>query len=401
MISEAADANLAWTGPSVRGLRVLGFCDYFGTTSSGGAERVAASVYKRMVAAGARVTVVTTGPSVEAGWTLSPDGVSIIGIPAYDLSGVLGVQVALAPRLRSITSSVVDDVAPHVLHANGLHFQTSIMSGAVQRSSEVPLVTSVHVGTLSRLALPSRLVTMAYEQTIGRWLLRRSAHVIAVSGDAAENAARRGARREALTIVENGVDHRRFGDLASASQGTQPRILYLGRLIANKGPLVLIDALAQLRARGHTVNATFLGDGPQRSSVARSIEAAGLSGDVALLGHVDAVECYMRTGDILVRPSATEGMSLALLEAMAGGLVVVASDIPANRGLITAGETGVLFPHGNAASLADCLAALLADPKGRQTLGEAAKERVKLNTWDRCAVETAAVLTSVAQWQGS
>jgi len=398
---EGADADLAWTGPSVRGLRVLGFCDYFGMTSSGGVERVAVAVYKRMVAAGAVVTVVTTGPSVKTGRTLSPDGVRIIGVPAYDLSGLLGVQTAVAPRLRLIASNVVNEVAPHVLHANGLHFQTSLLGGAVHRSSEVPLVTSVHVGSVSQLGLPSRLAATAYEQTIGRWLLRQSAHVIAVSGDAAQNAARRGAHRGALTIVENGVDHERFGNLSPVPREGRPRVLYLGRLIGNKGPIVLVKALAQLRARGYGVSAVFLGDGPQKASVARAIEAAGLAGDVALLGHVDAVESFMRAGDILVRPSSTEGMSLALLEAMAGGLVVVASDIPANRDLVTDGKTGLLFPVGRVGALAKCLAALMTDPARCHRLGQAAQRRVMSNTWARCAAETAVVLASSTQWQHS
>jgi glycosyltransferase involved in cell wall biosynthesis len=94
------------------------------------------------------------------------------------------------------------------------------------------------------------------------------------------------------------------------------------------------------------------------------------------VGEVTDVEPYLRAADVFVLPSRDEGMSIALLEAMAVGLPAVASDIPGNRAVVEPGRTGWLVPVDDAAALAAALTTAFTDAGGSMAVGAAAREAV-------------------------
>ena len=106
------------------------------------------------------------------------------------------------------------------------------------------------------------------------------------------------------------------------------------------------------------------------------IKAAGLTGRVVLAGAFDAVDEILQAADLFVLPSREEGLSLALLEALAAGLPVVASDIPGNRLVIEDGQEGLLFPPGAAGVLASAIEVLLSEPNRAAALAAAGRARV-------------------------
>lgn len=183
---------------------------------------------------------------------------------------------------------------------------------------------------------------------------------------APSHAAARLAARAALAAANADLK------LAKGSQLT----VYVGRLHASKGLTTLLAAWRSV-ARQHRESRLWLvGEGPLEGELEDEIQAAGLAGRVVLAGAFDAVDEILQAANLFVLPSREEGLSLALLEALAAGLPVVASDIPGNRLVIEDGRQGLLFPPGDAGTLATAMGALLREPDRAAGLAAAGRERV-------------------------
>ncbi|MEX2120776.1 MAG: glycosyltransferase family 4 protein [Pirellulales bacterium] len=156
-----------------------------------------------------------------------------------------------------------------------------------------------------------------------------------------------------------------------------PLVVYTGRLHEMKGLDHLLSAWPAVLARHPGARLWLVGEGPFRPRLIEQIENLGLSTSVLLAGLYDDVEDFLLAADVFVLPSLEEGMSVALLEAMAAGLPVVASSIAANAPLVEDGRHGRLVPPGDSAALAAALAELLEQPDAAARLGSSARERVE------------------------
>ena len=168
--------------------------------------------------------------------------------------------------------------------------------------------------------------------------------------------------------------------------------MYVGRQIPNKGPQVLLNALLQLSRDGIRFRAEFLSDGPLRATLEKRARDNGLGESIRFTGIVPDQAAHIPQADIIVRPSFTEGMPLSLLEAMASGVCVVASNIGGNSDLVCSGANGMLFSAGDTLELADTLRTLLEDPGLRHRLAMAGCETAQTYSWDKSASETARIL---------
>jgi len=378
-------------GGHFAGLRVLGFCDHFTESSSGGAEKVTAEVYSRFCAQGLEVTVLSAIPGRDAE-VVAVRGIPTQVVPALDLAEVLNAQVTLAPRLLGAARRLIDEFRPQVLHATSVHFQGSIAAALLAWSRRLPLVTTGHVASVSQLPPLTQAAATAYEQTVGRLILRSSTRVIAVSEAVAAHLRHLGAAADRVRVVTNGVDQDRF--TPGARDPHRRQVVFVGRLIQNKGPA---DALAAFAALGRPeARLTFVGDGPMRAELEREVARLGLGGAVCFTGHLDDVAPILGSADVLIRPSRTEGQSLAILEAMAAGVCVLATDIPANRELVDDGDSGLLAPVGDTRQLAAGLARLLDDGVLRDRLAAQGRQRARQHSWEVCARETGRVLMEAA-----
>jgi rhamnosyl/mannosyltransferase len=239
----------------------------------------------------------------------------------------------------------------------------------------------------------TRFTTSIYERTFGRFVLRSSLRVIAVSQATAAHVGRLGARN--VTVVANGVDHGQF--VPPPQRPESPiEIVFVGRLIGNKGPAMALAAFSSLHHPAARL--TFVGDGPSRADLEKA--GAKIGDAVRFLGHRDDVAEVLKAAHIMVRPSQTEGQSLAMLEAMASGMVIVASDIEANRELIQTGVTGLLHRTNNVIDLADALHKAITDPVFRQSLAAAAHQQSLRYSWDQCATQTGVILLAAANEKG-
>jgi glycosyltransferase involved in cell wall biosynthesis len=194
-----------------------------------------------------------------------------------------------------------------------------------------------------------------------------------------------------VQVIHCGVDTTVFrplddhGPVSPAIAEERPLdILSIGTLHEVKGQSVLLEACRILAARGVAIRVRFVGDGPDRAMLEDRIAAAGLGGQVELLGIRTRAEIavLLASTDVLVAPSVPtragkrEGIPVVLMEAMASGVPVVASRLSGIPELVTDGQDGRLFPPGDASALADALGELAADPALRTQLGQAGRATV-------------------------
>jgi len=153
----------------------------------------------------------------------------------------------------------------------------------------------------------------------------------------------------------------------------------VGRLAAVKNLPMLIDAFARVRARNpefaRRARLALVGDGPQADLLAHTIAQAGLQDQVWLAGARHDVPACLQALDLLCLPSLAEGISNALLEAMATGLPVVATAVGGNDELVAPGCTGALVGSGDTSALADAIERYFRDPDLRARHASAARER--------------------------
>ena len=280
------------------------------------------------------------------------------GVPRY---------IAELARARRFVRRAAGRWAPSVIHVN----TTALLVGAILgRPGGARLVWHVHeivvrpraIATLFRVApLATADRVIAVSDAVSRWL---------------------GAvpfRRGRVTTIRNGIPHR---PVDRAGRGDRPRVAYVGRLNRWKGYEVFIDAVALLGARFPEVDFLVVGDPPpgeewRRDDLDRMIAAAGIADRVEVLGFCDDVPALLDTVDIVAVPSTwPDPLPTIVLEAMRAGCAVVASDHGGAPEMIEDSRSGVLVPPGDAAALADAVAALLRDDDRRVQMGERAAERV-------------------------
>jgi glycosyltransferase involved in cell wall biosynthesis len=371
-----------------RGLRVLEFCDYYGPRGMGGAERVAREVNQRLVEHGTELLVL----SVVAGGAHADRGVPVARRDPVDLSSALGGQLSVSPGYLGWAAEQAVAYRPDILYAHSLHFHGSLVAARISRRWRIPLVTVVHVGALDALRGRARALAEIYEHTAGRFILRQSRGVLAVSHAVARHAEQLGARRDAISVVANGVDHGRF--IPTVPPARAVTVVFVGRLIANKGPELLMDAARALRLRGTTVSVVFVGDGPLRGRLER--RARELGDVVVFAGASDDVASWLQRAHIVVRPSYTEGMPLTVLEAMASRRCIVVSDIPAHREILEHGRTALFHRVGDAGDLAATIETATREPQLRERLSHAAHRASLAYTWEATATQHSRVLRRAA-----
>ena len=159
--------------------------------------------------------------------------------------------------------------------------------------------------------------------------------------------------------------------------GGAPLAVYAGQLQRNKGLDELIDAWKTIVGGWPGARLWIAGEGPHRAALHGRIHALGLSDRVVLAGPFDCVDDLLAAADLFVLPSPEEDMSVALLEAMAAGLPIVATDNPGNRDVVADGEHALLAGAEDAGAVAAAIGRLLDQPELGSRLGAAARDRVK------------------------
>jgi glycosyltransferase involved in cell wall biosynthesis len=342
--------------------------------SVGGIQSQTLALARALAELGVEVHVVTR-PA--AGWAPREerDGITVHRV------GLARGGPAATVAYVSLAARAATALAPEVLHAH----QLLSPAAAALLASEllgVPLVVTAHAsGSVGDVA------SLARQGPLGRArlaALRWGADAfVAVSGPIEEELRSSGVAPRRVRVIPNGVDTRRHFPVddperrrARRALGLPPvpAVVYAGRLAPEKGVDVLVDAWAGARRRGSLATLAIVGDGAERGALERRARDHGILGAVRFAGAADDVTPWLRAADAFVLPSRTEGLSVALLEAMATGLPVVASDVGGTRAAV--GETAVLVPPADPVALCAALCAVLEEPGRAAALGAAARRRV-------------------------
>lgn len=209
--------------------------------------------------------------------------------------------------------------------------------------------------------------------------------LIAVSGEVkAAMVQTIGLGPDKITVIYNGVDLKRYTPHVDKTllrrrlglPETAGLLVMIGTLKEAKGHRYMIEAMALLVQSRPDVQLLLVGDGELRQELQGQVNGLHLNDRIHFLGSRQDVPDLLAAGDIFVLPSLWEGLSIALLEAMATGLPIVASEVSGTVQVIIPGQTGILVPPGEPDRLAAAIGQLLANPGCAQALGAAAKERV-------------------------
>lgn len=200
-----------------------------------------------------------------------------------------------------------------------------------------------------------------------RRLMQRNDAFQAISAETVRKLHAAGMPAQKIKAIPNAVDLSLYGQRSPTPPG-QLRVVYTGRLTPVKGVDVLVRAWARLPDRsGLTLN--IVGDGPQRAELEAFVAEAGIGDSVRFSGWTDDVRAALRDADLYVQPSLNEGLPNSVLEAMAGGLPVVATRVSGNEDLVHEGINGCLAEAGDADSLAQAFVRVLADRTALQRMG--------------------------------
>jgi glycosyltransferase involved in cell wall biosynthesis len=195
---------------------------------------------------------------------------------------------------------------------------------------------------------------------------------------------------EKITVVHNGADLTPFRD---PSPGTlraelgltpdQPLVIVLGRLAANKGQRFLVEAAPDILARFPTTHFVFAGNPEGRGDIEARIRALNLEPHFSLLSFRSDVVNLLRSSDLFVLPSLGEGFSLAIVEALAAGLPVVATRVGGAAEIIDEGRNGFLVPPADAGALGEAvIRALSLDAPARENMRRAALDTARHFSFD-------------------
>jgi glycosyltransferase involved in cell wall biosynthesis len=206
------------------------------------------------------------------------------------------------------------------------------------------------------------------------WAARRSAASVAVCQALADILLDWGLPRERLRVLRNGVDLQRFRPQPAASARTRlgldgaPLLLSVGNLVDVKGHDLTIDALARLRERWPGVRLCIVGEGPLRQRLLDQALRLGLQDHVQLPGRVsqEALPAWYSAADALILSSRSEGWANVLLEAMACGTPVVATDVGGSAEVLAGSAVGVLVGRREPAALAAAVERLLESAPSRE-----------------------------------
>ncbi|RZM35658.1 MAG: glycosyltransferase [Sphingomonas sp.] len=281
--------------------------------------------------------------------------------------------------------------APDIVHVHaGIGWEGHAAVRAAHAAG-VPVVRTEH--------LPY-LLTDAAQRDEHRDTATALARLICVSDAVGDSYRAAGVDPALVETIHNGVGPHRPSRSRAALRGEwgvgdAPVLLMVARLSEQKGHALLLDALPAIRAAHPNVIVLLAGEGPLLTQTARAIAAKGLAGTVRMLGTRSDVADLMALADLLVLPSAFEGLPLVALEAMAAGLPVVATVAPGNAEAIEDGVTGRLTA-ADPASFAEAIVTLLADRDSLKTMANAAIERQQdLFSADRMIADTRAVYAAV------
>jgi glycosyltransferase involved in cell wall biosynthesis len=327
---------------------------------AGGAERIAVETATALDPERYEATVVVTRATGPLEDVLDRRGVSWTA---------LGRRRGFAPSKLRAAHRLLRDADLIYSHK----FGSNIWGALFSRSTGVPLV--VNEQTFSGIRTWRRTYGYRY------WIAPTARRIICPTQHIADSLRTEGVPADRLLVIPNGVELDVAMPRAEAREalGLAPNAFVVGivaRLRPEKAHEVLLRAIARVNRTGRDATVCILGDGPTRARLEEEVAALDIGRSVVWAGERSDAKQLVSAFDVGVLCSNWEGLPVAVLETMAGGVPVVSTDVGSMR-LLLGDDCGVLVPAGDDAALAEAIGGLFDDPERRRALGVRGHERIR------------------------
>ncbi len=273
---------------------------------------------------------------------------------------------------RSVPAAIRDLVTrtgADVVHAHG--YKADVYVYLAMRTSQTPIVSTCHGWIDNGLAV--RLYG-----ALDRFTLRRYSGIVAVSDGVKQRLLNAGVAARRIRLIRNGVDLKPF---ANAQQPNQDRsgedhslcVGLVGRLSHEKGIDLFLRAASDVLIKLPLIRFAIVGDGPDQAQLEELVAQLKIGASVSLLGRSEDMPAFYASLDILVSSSRQEGLPIALLEGMASGLPLVATNVGLVPDIVHNDRTGILVSTESVDALATAMLKLIQNPKLRRSYGAAAQ----------------------------
>jgi len=338
----------------------------------GGTEKMLAALIRGLDRTRFEPSLLALKPLGETARELAAEGIPVksLGLPAtVSLPYLLALPGAFWKLRRELLRRRPDILHCFLFQANLLGRLAAGFSGVPANLSSIRVIEAEH-----RFLLPLDRITSG-------WVTRYTAVGEAVRRFAIEQLKLDPAR---VKTIPNGIDLRAFAGLEAEPvrrefriPAAAPLIGMMGRLHAQKGVDIFLQAVSKLRADFPELKALVIGEGPDRGALERLAASLDLSAAVIFTGLRHDGPALLTALDLFVLPSRYEGMPNVVLEAMAAGKAVVAAAVGAVPELVQEGRTGLLVPPEDPEALARAIRALLQDAELRRRLGANGRGRIE------------------------
>jgi glycosyltransferase involved in cell wall biosynthesis len=350
--------------------------------ASGGIGYYVYNLSRNLIQRGHEVTVITRG---KAGKTINR---SVDGINLFEASffPVYPIHLEIHGFFVSAIVKEIDKLKKISL----IHLHSPVVPAI---RTKLPILSTIHTAmkvdsTYHEVIDPYSLVEKAqsrfFTPLAELQTLRDSNRVTAVSPSIAKELQNYRVKTGHVDVVWNGVDENKF--CPGKTEGSSEYVLYTGVLRARKGLFDLLKSAEIVNSKFPDTKFVICGAGPLLQKLQDQVKGMGLSAQVIFTGRVSReklIEMYKKA-TIQVVPSIYEGLPTVVLEAMACGLPVIATNIGGSKDLISSGRNGLLVPVHSPELIAEKIMTLLCDKPNRLRLGRNARNTILENfTWDK------------------
>jgi glycosyltransferase involved in cell wall biosynthesis len=293
---------------------------------------------------------------------------------------IFPLPIILVPPKPAKIREVISRGRFDIVHAHHAFTPTSLLSISSAEKLRVPSILTNHtiflVSDVKHIWVPTSYILYPYRRYINK------ASLITAVSEAAAKFIEHFAKGKEIVVVPNGVDVERFTLIVrkTISLLERPTILYVGRLVYRKGLHVLVRAMPFVLKEIPDAQLLIVGEGYMDSFLRMLIKSLNLEENVKMLGFIpdEKLSELYTSSHLFVLPSLyCESFGITLLEAMASGRPIVASNVGGIPEVVEDGVTGLLFRRGDAQDLADKIIKVLNDNKLAQTLAFNARKLVK------------------------
>jgi glycosyltransferase involved in cell wall biosynthesis len=342
-----------------------------------GIERVLLSLLPALQRNGWAVGIACMGERWSARGQIGEEAAKL-GLPVW----YVGYPGRLSARGLFRLQRTISESRARLVHLHG--YKATILAGGLCLAGKLPAIATYHCEAEKAVGLPRYYIGAETQ------ILRRLDCVIAVSQAVREELLRRGVPVERVVVVPNGIPSEAAtvaGEAAATVPPFGPTLLTVGRLVAEKNIGAALRVLAVVRAKYPGAGLLIAGEGPLRAQLEAEARALGVHDAVRFLGFVEQPRRLFSHCDCFLLPSNTEGLPIALLEAMAAGVPIVASGVGGVPGAIANEVGGILVPAGDLESLVSGVMRVLNDRCLASALGRGARERFEEAFTDERMVE--------------